>query len=128
MISTLCLMAFSLVMLARGCDLTPGPTPDGDKIAVDSPHVLICSGPDVTEQQGQAIDSTKINQWCESNNVQLKKVDVRDDLSLVEPIWRQLRDRVSNPPAMVIATPRRTAVWPVDSLKQVLQDLEAETR
>ncbi len=112
----------------RGCDFAP--IPDGDHVSVDSIHVLMVPADvkDMTEEQGQAYNSAKVSAWCESHKAEFRRYQVEDDLSKAEPIWQQLRMLATNPPEIVIATPKRTVVKRVESLDQVLEDLDGEAK
>ena len=78
----------------------------GRDIADDGLYVLIVedgSRPEaITEQQGAVINSLLLVEAIEKRGGQYRKQDVRDSFDGLG-VWRQLRDKISNPPAMAIA-------------------------
>lgn len=109
----------------RGCDRV---VPDGDKIAVDSPHALIVIDEDMPPNKAQAVNSAAVSTWCEENGFELRRHSMADDLSKAEPVWDQMRRRSNNPPELVVATPKRTSVKQFENLKELLAGLEAESQ
>lgn len=78
----------------------------GRDIADDGLYVLVLedgSRPEaITEAQGLVLNSLRLAEATKAAGGQYRKQDVRDDFSQLG-IWRQLRDKISNPPGMAIA-------------------------
>ena len=78
----------------------------GRDIADDGLYVLVLedgSRPEaITAEQGAVVNSLRLLESVKAAGGQYRKQDVRDDFSSLG-VWRQLRDKISNPPGMAIA-------------------------
>ena len=78
----------------------------GRDVADDGLYVLIVEDggrPEaITAEQGAVINSLRLAEAVKAAGGQYRKQDARDDFSSLG-IWKQLRDKISNPPGMAIA-------------------------
>ena len=78
----------------------------GRDIADDGLYVLVLedgSRPEaITAEQGAVINSLRLLESVKAAGGQYRKQDVRDSFDGLG-VWRQLRDKISNPPAMAVA-------------------------
>jgi hypothetical protein len=78
----------------------------GRDISDDGLYVLVLedgSRPEaITAEQGAVINSLKLAEAVQSKGGQYRKQDVRDTFDGLG-VWKQLRDKIPNPPGMAIA-------------------------
>ena len=78
----------------------------GRDIADDGLYVLVLedgSRPEaITAEQGAVVNSLRVPEAVKAAGGQYRKQDARDDFSSLG-IWKQLRDKIGNPPGMAIA-------------------------
>jgi hypothetical protein len=96
-------------------DSVPVPVIDGKSISADGDYALVLidesQRDSATDQQWQALNSAKVTRWCDSQGVDFRRFDVRDDLSMVEDVWREMREHASGDlPELLIASGGRLVV------------------
>lgn len=79
------------IVALRGCSILPIPTPT-PIVDVDQPSVMfVLDGEQsLTPDQADVTISQKVHGYCDENGIAIRRVDIRDDLSLVEPQWQKM--------------------------------------
>ena len=115
-------------LLLGGRGVTPAPGPDID---VQGLHVLMVTDnarpQSLTADQGTAVTSTKVRDYVIGKSGQLRKYDVKDDMSKESDTFQRLRELATNPPQMVALKNKRVTVQSipagVDATIQALEKL-----
>lgn len=99
---------------------TINPIDDRADVKVDGKYVLFLkdeSRPDsMTIDQGTVMNSAKVAKWCESNGVEMRVLDSRDNtVDLMEPVWGEVKKVADPVPSMTTLKDRKAVTEPVPS-------------
>lgn len=106
--------------------ILPSPKPDID---VEGFYVLMVTDAEardkVTAGQGSALNSVKVSDWVKSNGGDFRKYDARDTLDAENQVWREMHQRATDPPQMVILKDGRAEIQKVpDGIDATIRALE----
>lgn len=93
---------------------SPEPTPDVD-IAGRYMLLLVDESKrdSISSDQAPVLNSVKIADWCEENDVKYQRLDPRDDTSAIEDVWRQLAKVAADQPSMTTLNDGKVKTQPV---------------
>ena len=115
------------VVFNRG-PMPPGPAPQPD-IDVSGRYVLLVVDESrreaITAQQATVINSAKLATWCESNDVEYRRYDARDDLGKEAKVWQEMQRIAADLPAMVTLSEGKAKTQPVPAgIDAAINELE----
>jgi hypothetical protein len=115
----------------RGCSLPDSDTNPQVRIKVPSPAALVLYNVQTgqaSEGQKDVLATTKVQTWCEQNDVLYRKYSSEADLSKTEPYWQAMADNAKPPPSLTIANPNGTwtSVVLPDSIDKTISKIEKE--
>lgn len=93
--------AFIWYASQRGSTPGPAPTPvvTGDRVLL-----LLDDSVELSEGQTAVTNTARIPQWCKDNSVEYRRYYAGEDLSKVEPVWTEIRDKAAKPPSFTVTS------------------------
>lgn len=127
------------IVAVRGC---PGPNPDPGPRPEPTPTPVIdedgrmllflideSDEDGITVEQAQAVHSTAIEEWADSNGFELRVFDDRDSLERTEPVWAKVKAVAAEPPSMTVVTDRKAKTGPVpEGVEETIRTLDGAVK
>lgn len=131
MIIVLCAIAFMVGSRFQGCDFIP--IPDDDSIVIDEMGKFALVIEDKTEEgqsklsdgQKTTLNSKFTEEAITEAGFTFKKIDARDDISEIEPVWQTLKGKADQAPSLTVTNKGRLNTRPLpDSVEEVKAAME----